>query len=131
MAQIVDLNELVPQDITLRYGSPPVDYVFPGDIGTATVFRLFEMRQALAAIEGKDPAEIVASMKQKFGDIDKELLALFRLRNPKMTELPFGIRSTGAILAIVLGQLGLTVTEENPPKPASKPKRATSVRTRK
>lgn len=134
MAQIIDLNELVPQDIIIRYGSPAKDYKLPGDISTEMVFRLFEMRQALATVEGKTPGEIVGAMKGRFGDIEGELLKLFQQRDPKLTYLPFGIRAMGAVLAVVLGQLGLEVTEENPQKPAStpaRPKRSPTVKSRR
>lgn len=123
MAQIIDLNELVPQDITIRYGTPAKDYKLPGDISTEMVFRLFEMRQALASIDATDPVKIVEAMKARFGDIEAELLTLFQQRNPAMKSLPFGIRAMGAVLAVVLGQLGLTVTED-PPTPAPPPARS-------
>lgn len=124
MAQIIEMNELVPEDIIVRYGNPPVDYKIPGDIDVETVFRLFEMFQALSSTEGNDQ-EVFDSLKAKFGDIRAELLKLFQVRDPKLKELPFGLRGTGALLRVILGQLGLVVTAENPtpPKRKTTPKR--------
>ena len=107
MAQIVNLNELVPEDIVIRYGTPPKDYRLPGDISVDSVFRLFAMFQALTAtpVEGEGAA-LLADLKNRFGDIEAELLALFQIRDPKMTTLPFGIASLNQVLRIILASWG-------------------------
>lgn len=123
MPQIIDLNELVPEDIIIRYGSPPVDYRLPGDMDVEAVFRLFEMFRALSVTEGDDD-EVFDQLKGRFGDIRAELLKLFQVRDPSLVELPFGIRGTGALLRVILQQLGMSVSDEDP-RPAS-PTRAPS-----
>lgn len=132
MPQIIDLNELVPEDIVIRYGTPPVDYKLPGDMDVESVFRLFEMYRALAVTEGDDN-EVFDQLKTRFGDIRAELLKLFQVRDPKLAELPFGIRGIGALLRVILGQLGVTVSEETPtpPSPARKPPRTRKPATRR
>lgn len=127
MARIVDINALVPEDIVIRYGTPPKDYRLPGDLSVETVFRLFEMFQALTTVTGSDAGEVVGELRQRFGDIEHELLLLFQQRDPKLEKLPFGIGALGQVLRVILGQLGLTVTDENPTPPTPTP---SSARTR-
>lgn len=129
MAQIINLNELVPEDIIIQYGTPIVDYRLPGDMDVEAVFRLFEMFRALSVTEG-DGDEVFDQLKTRFGDIRLELLRLFQQRQPELTELPFGIRGTGALLRVILGQLGVNVTEETP-TPPSPTKKARSTAKKK
>lgn len=132
-AQIVDLNELVPEDIIVRYGKPAKDYRLPGDIPTKTVFGLFKMFQEISAgVTDGDAATVVSTLDERFAQIEGAVLALFQQRDPKLKELPWGIRGTGEVLKVILGELGLKVTAANPtpPTPKRTAKRATSVRAR-
>lgn len=127
MPQIVDLNDLVPEDIIIRYGRPPVDYKLPGDMDVEAVFRLFEMFRALSVTEGNDE-EVFGQLKGRFGDIRAELLKLFQVRDPKLKELPLGIRGTGALLRVILQQLGVSVTEDTPTRPSPARKKPAAKR---
>lgn len=122
MAQIIDLNELVPEDITIRYGRPPVDYKLQGDMSVEAVFRLFEMFRTISSVTEGDDDEVFDQLKGRFGDIREELLKLFQVRQPDMTELPFGIRGIGALLQVILQQLGVSVSDETPTPPSPRKK---------
>lgn len=128
MVQVVDLDELLPEDITVRVRG--TGYQLPGDMDVEQVFRLFELYLALSKIESDDPAAMFAEVKGRFGDINAELLDLFKIRQPDLEKLPFGIRGIGAMLRLVLEQLGLKITETDPPTPSPRPKR-TTPKTRK
>jgi hypothetical protein len=118
MATIVDLNALIPEDVVIRYGRPPKDYAIPGDISTETVFRLFDMYEKLKVVEGDDA---ITGLKAGLRELEAELLELFRVRDPKLQTLPFGLTGLGHVIRTVLGQLGLQVTENpTPPKPKTR-----------
>lgn len=135
MARIINLNELVGEDIVFEYGEPPVQYAIPADVETATVFELFDMYVALAKIDDPDPEKAIGDVKQRFSDITGRLLTIFQIRDPQLTELPFGPRGTGVVLRHVLSSLGFGVTDDSPDPQKSAPKkqaprRSTSVKTR-
>lgn len=126
-AKIVNLNELVGEDIAFEYGNPKRLYTVPGDIDVNTVFELFDMFQGLTQIEADDPNELFGEVKDKFLQIRARLLTLFQVREPRLRDIPFGVRGTGIVLRTILGELGITVTQDAPADPP-KPARATAQR---
>jgi hypothetical protein len=131
MARMIDLNELVGEDIGFQYGKPVREYFIPGDIDVETVLRLFEMFTNVGKIDGDDPAELAGAVKQRFDEITRELLTVLQIRQPTLKKYPFGIRGTGHVLRIILGELGVNVTETNPPARAKRPQRkSASIKTK-
>jgi hypothetical protein len=127
MAQITNLNELVPEDLVFVYGNPPVEYEIPGDLSGEIVFKLFRMfgdlsvlmRDAETLDEDAKVKDVRARVTRLSAQVDKTLLELFQIRTPDMTELPFGSRSMPIIIRDILRHLGLGVadTDADPPKP--------------
>jgi hypothetical protein len=127
MATIVNLDELLPEDIVVTYRGK--DYPLPGDIDVESVFRLFAIFTALTTqpIDGK-PEEMMEQIKSRFGDVNAELLALFRERQPDLEKLPFGIAGTGAVIKLILGQLGLSISNTGDPTPPPRTAKKTTAR---
>ena len=129
MARIVNLNDLVGEDIVFQYGTPVVEYAIPGDISVETVFELFDRFQNVSTIEGDNPDELTAQVKQRFDGITEKLMEVLHVRQPDLEQYPFGIRGTGIVLREILSALGVNVTED-PPKPAPAPRRTPASRKR-
>jgi hypothetical protein len=143
-SNVVNLDEIVGTDIEFIFRGET--YVFPGDPSTESVFGfidlysdLLEAQQAAAEAAAKDGtnAQALAGKRDEIKKLlDKArdgLLAMFQERDPDMKVLPFGHRSTMAVLQYALRQLGVTVPDapEDPPAPAPKrkaPARASSVK---
>lgn len=130
MAKIIDLNELVAEDIVLRYGRPVKEYRIPGDVSVDTVFTLFDAFTQLTAIEGDDPQQLADEVKRRFERIRDLVFGLLKERQPGLKEYPFGIRGTGAVLQVILSELGVNATAEDPTPPSPTPKRRTSAKSR-
>jgi hypothetical protein len=122
VSEIINLNDLVGKDIVFAYGTPPKQYRIPGDIPVDSVFELLSMFASLRVMEGDDPLQLMGEMRTRFEEMREKLLGLFRIRDPKLAEWPFGIRGTVIIVQRVLGELGVNASEENP-TPPSPPKR--------
>lgn len=117
--EIVNLDELLPDDVVVKYQG--VDYRLPGDVDTETVFKLMDQFKALTSIDGEDADTVFAEMRTRVSDIHAELLALFQVRQPQLTELKLGLRATGALLKVILGRYGVQITDTgNPTQPAPK-----------
>lgn len=136
MAQVIDLNVLVPDDICFRYGDPPADYAVPGDLDTDSVLRLFKLfgelieNAALDKLETAttdDDTELDEETRRISDRMKTDLLAIFQIRQPELTSLPFGAMSTRIVLRTILEQLGVLATpggadDADPPRPARKKK---------
>lgn len=144
-SNVVNLDEIVGTDIEFIFRGET--YVFPGDPSTESVFGfidlysdLLDAQQAAAEAAAKDGtnAQALAGKRDEIKKLlDKArdgLLEMFRERDPDLSELPFGHRSTMVVLQKALRQLGVTVPDapEDPPTPAAtkKPARASSVKKR-
>lgn len=119
MPEIIDLDELVPEDIVFKYRS--TEYTIPGDLRTDQTLELFALLQRLAAAEstGK-PGEL----KRIIGQTEAALLPIFQVHQPEMEKLPFGAAGLGLVLRRVLWLIGLLQIVEpgdeevDPPTPA-------------
>ena len=124
MAQITNLNELVPEDIVFQYGNPPVEYVVPGDLDGETVFKLFRMFGSLAELMGAnvdDAAKTSRHVNRLSREVDATLLALFQIRQPDLEKLPFGFKSMPIVIRTIMQHLGLGVADDPSPAPKRKP----------
>lgn len=125
MAQIVDLDVLVPEDVTFRFRGG--DYTIPGDIDVEDTFRLLRLFNRSGELE-----DTVASLDER-EQIEKEirdaLLDIFRQRDPDLAKLPFGVMALRHVLLEVLKAIGLEFVPAeggaDPPKPGpKKPRRS-------
>src|SRR4051812_9427380 len=125
MARIINLDELVPEDVEIRYRGGT--YMLPGDVSTETIFKLFELYRTLASgVEDEDPAAVMARLRDRFGDIEAELLSLFRQRQPELEAPPFGLSALGAVLRVILAHLGINIPEGSAPPPPRPPAKRTT-----
>ena len=135
--RIVNLDELVPEEITFRWKG--ADYRLPGDIDTETTFTLqqllVEMGEAEAAVlqasadgldakngaQGKraSSAMVAAQGRQRrvTAKVEKEILRLFQTNHPDMEKLPFGVVGFTIVLTYVLTELGFGEMEQDPTPP--------------
>ena len=123
MAEIIDLDELVPDDI--EYTWKGQTYVLPGDIDVATTFRLAKLLRKLTAAEealvGEDVTEAMHDECERITlDVEEELLKLMQARDATLEKLPFGVQGFRVLLMHVLMKLGFQATE---PEPRPLPKR--------
>lgn len=106
MAEIINLNDLIPDDIEMQYGDKV--YVIPGDLDTETVLKVFKVFQAMLELVGKADAS-EAEVKKAAKDMSDMLLSVFRIRDPQLEKLPFGRQSTTIVVSKLLQSLGLDV----------------------
>lgn len=136
MAQITNLNELVPEDIVFVYGAESTEYTVPGDLDGETVFKLFRMFGSLAQIMQAPEGTLQPAKVNKLArDVDKTLLELFQIRHPELERLPFGFKSMPIVIRTILSHLGLgpgnspaAPTPPRSPKKSSRPKRGAGSR---
>jgi hypothetical protein len=127
MPQIVELDELVPDDVVFRYKG--TDYPIPGDIDVETTFRLLKLFQRAAEAEGSTDLD---AREQVNIEVRDALLGLFQQRDPDLAELPFGVIAFRHVLSEVLQAMGLVFVAgdgegEGPPtKPRPKTPRQSS-----
>lgn len=129
MPEIVDIDELVPDDITFRYRKQ--EYKIPGDLRVAQTLELYALLRRLAAAEAKGTE---AELKRIIGQAEAALLPIFQVHQPDMVELPFGAAGLGVVLRKVLQLIGLLQEIEQgdvPDPPVPEPvKKPSSTRTR-
>lgn len=101
MTKIVDLDALAPEPITVKLAGQ--QYRLPGDIPMPLMLRL----------EQAAGSEVSGDLLH---DLYGDLLGLFQVHQPELTELPIG--TTQIIRAIPAIYYGV---EPDPPKPAKKP----------
>lgn len=121
MPEIVDLDELVPEDITFKYHGGT--YTIPGDLRVDQTLELYSLLQKLAKAEARGgAAELAKIMRQ----VEAALLPIFQVHEPQMEQLPFGAAGLGHVLRRILVLIGLLEISDsgeaaNPPVPAPKP----------
>lgn len=130
--EIIDIDELVPDDISFKYRGE--SYTIPGDLKTGLTLELYALLTRLARTEAKGNA---GELKRVIGQAEAALLPIFQVHHPDMTELPFGAAGLGVVLRKVLQLIGLLEVGAAPdvpdpplPVPKPPPRRATSIRTR-
>lgn len=129
MGRLVDLDALIPEDVTFAFRGD--EYKIPGDIPVENMLRLIRAVGELerdAEGEGWDPQDAFEQDAEALLKLGAELLALFQIRHPDMQTLPF---TGGAALRVIVGELlrvmGVVAGEEPdedgesgpPPKSAS------------
>jgi hypothetical protein len=95
----IDLDDLVPTDITVRVRGE--EYQLPGDVPVPEYLAL--TRLAGEIVDGSENPE------QAVVDLHDRLLALFQVHQPDLTELPVGPR---ALLPLVFRYLDAPAEEE-------------------
>jgi hypothetical protein len=119
VARVVDLDALVPDDIDFQYRGK--SYPIPGDIDVETTFSLIKMFE-----EASNAERSGASVEEREAlnlTLRNKLTELFRIRQPELTDLPFGTIAYQHILAEVLQAIGLQIAVEEPktpPKPRAR-----------
>lgn len=123
MPDIVDLDELVPDDIQFNYRGET--YTIPGDLRVDQTLDLYALLTRLANAEAKGGA---AEMKRILDKAEAALLPVFQVHQPEMVQLPFGAAGLGHVLRRVLTLIGLLQVvppgdgdDTNPPTPAPAP----------
>lgn len=118
MTRIVDLDALVPEDIEFQFRGEK--YLIPGDIQMEDTFKLVRLYEAAVAADAGAIDERERANLATKAALDE----LFRVRQPDIQELPFGVMAYRHILAEVLELLGFQIVDETPPEPRPKPKMA-------
>lgn len=123
MAEIVNLDELVPDDITFEFRGQT--YPFPGDIDTETTFRLARMLRELgraeeAASEQREDEAAQEEQEKLTLAVEGELLKLFQRRTPDLESLPFGATGFQVVLLHVLAALGFSAPADPPKRERTK-----------
>lgn len=130
MAEIVQLDDLVPEDIVFVYREE--EYVVPGDLDTETTLRVFKYLRNLVTLrdsreQGDIPAE--ADVVKAASALQELLLSIFQIRNPSLTSIPFGAKSLPIVTERILGLLGIStaaedLVEEGAPVPTGRASRS-------
>lgn len=112
--EIVDLDELVPDDIEFRYRDK--SYLLPGDPPNEVVLALVKHYERMLSdvifdeegtSDDRTKDEIEAEVEAAIEATKAVLLGLFQLNDPELTEWPFGMYSTQHVARHVLLQLGI------------------------
>lgn len=111
MPRYIDLDDLVPADITVRVRGE--EYQLPGDVPVPEYLELSRLAGEIAGMDSEDPESAVVALHDR-------LLALFRVHQPDLTELPVGPR---ALLPLVFRYLDAPAEQEEA-QPARPPRRA-------
>lgn len=111
MAEIIQLDELVPDDITFVYRSK--EYYVPGDLDTETVFRVFKYLREVVDLRTEDGGPMdEASVQRSATRLEELLLSVFQIRDPDLRgPLPFGARSLPIITAKLLEAIGINLND--------------------
>lgn len=111
MPRYIDLDDLVPADITVRVRGE--EYLLPGDVPVPEYLALTNLASEIADQTSEDPEASVVGLHDR-------LLALFRVHQPDLQELPVGPR---ALLPLVFRYLDAPAEQEEaeaaPPTPAA------------
>jgi len=112
MAEIINIDDLIPPDIELQYRG--ASYTIPGDLDTETVLRVFETFRQVLALSSAGAGEVkTADIKKASETLRDLLLGVFQIRNPELTSLPFGSTSTPIVVQHLLRSLGVDLFGEN------------------
>lgn len=118
MTQIVDLDAIVPEDVTFSFRGKK--YLLPGDLDVEHTYKLLRCFTAAGKAEQGDD---LGKRERAETQLRDALLELFRQRDPELAELPFGVKGLQIVLIEVLKAIGLEIQSggEGPPtKPGPK-----------
>lgn len=118
MAELIDMDALVPEDLEIKYRGQT--YVFPGDIDVHTTFVLQDLLDAFIAAEasildGTPTKAQKDAYKQAVIATEKELTALLRERDQEIEKFPFGATGFRVLLLQILMKLGFSFAETAAP----------------
>jgi hypothetical protein len=125
MPEIVDIDELVPDDIQFKYRGET--YAIPGDLRVDQTLELYKLLTQLANAESTGSE---AELRRIIAKAEAALLPIFQVHQPDMEKLPFGAAGLGIVLRRVLQLIGLLQVGEagadvpDPPKPNRAARRA-------
>lgn len=102
MPEIVDIDELVPDDIEFKYRGET--YTIPGDLDVDETLELYALLTRLAKAESTGSE---AELKRILDKAKGALLPIFQVYQPDMEKLPFGAAGLGIVLRRVLQLIGL------------------------
>jgi hypothetical protein len=138
-ANVINLEEVVPGLSGTTFEMPDgKKYHVPGDLPTETVFKMLALFEELVSFEEKSAtamskeassasiSKVREGLKAVTDRINEELLAIFRLSDPKLETLPFGSQTTAVVLGEVFKALGLASDggrQELPSPPPVAPRR--------
>lgn len=108
MPRYIDLDDLIPQDITVRIGGE--EFLLPGDVPVPDYLELQRLSAGIVDGDTDDPEGTVVALHDR-------LLDLFRVHQPDMDVLPVGPR---ALLPLVFRYLDAPMdspVEEAPARP--------------
>lgn len=113
MANIVNLDELVPEDIVFEFREK--QYVVPGDLDTETVFKVFQHLRSLYDSRPEDGSPMTEeAVKQAAASLEDLLISIFQIRDPSLRgPLPFGARAMGIVTEKILAALGIGGDDED------------------
>lgn len=117
----INLDELVPEDIAfVRHGKR---YVVDGDLDVDTSLKLVGLFMTAAEAEASGDVDAISASNNA---LKEYLLELFRIRDPALESIPFGVQSLREVVGQLLVAVGLQIVDDDkvvdPPKP--RPKRA-------
>ena len=114
MTDIVDLDVLVPDDIVFKYRGE--ELAVPGDLKVPETLRLYKLLKQIADADAAEENED-AELERTSALVQATLLDVFKIRQPDLTELPFGAVATRHVLQRILVSLGAIPDPEAPPDP--------------
>jgi hypothetical protein len=104
MARVVNLDDLVPADVTLTYRDVP--YKLPGDPPVEYILGLWRAQQEIGQ------ATTLEEQADATADLYDRLLRVFQVADPAVTRLPFGFKSLAAITGLLMELYGLAPAED-------------------
>lgn len=127
MAEIVDLDELVPDDIEFHYRGQT--YLIPGDMESEQVLLLYKLLTELDKLATAEGGEDVKRLERQNRRVKQALLPIFQLRQPALKELPFGGLSLRIVIRQLLTQMGMiAIAEPEPADPPTAPAKKPAMR---
>lgn len=122
MARIIDLDDVIPDDITVKTGG--VDYKLPADIPVPDYLAIVRAAQTWDDASGEDQLSATDDLYQR-------VLELFQYRQPSLDKLPVGLAQ---LVRLVVSLYGVDSDEDEAadPTPAapSTPKRRNGTKPR-
>lgn len=108
MARFIDLDTVLPEDITVRLGG--ADYHLPGDIPVPDFLAISRAHARLGAAEDADDA--IGATEALY----ERILQLFQVRQPDLPRIPLGVQQAVA-LVFELYRVDEPEVAPDPPEP--------------
>jgi len=139
MPKIIKLGELLPADFVIEL-SQGQRYTLPGDPPLALILKIAELFERTENMNG-DSGEVGLEVLR---ELDSQMLNLLRMRDPDLTESPFGVLGVQHVVATLLQAYNFAAEpepgeddEEDPPaatrskRSSGSPSSSTSSRSRR